>query len=421
MKGYFMTEQLERFLSSSSHDSFNDFIELIFSYPSGNIEKNLALFLKYGAGSKDAKDELILSNGRLILSRASFYKKKFLGAELCDLFQMGVLGFMRALESYNPDKGALSTYAVKYIDSQIRRDCINSGYVIRKPVFLETAIERYNRIASECEKSSKDMPSDEELMDILNISAKSLKVCKENYKLNALSLNFKLDDENGTELEDILLASSLRDDQYSKVLNEITNRELLVYLKHRFPADEYYVIYHTILADERRTDVDIGNEFHVKSQTINQMKQKVLKILRRIMNSYGYNMILQDLRKTCRIEFYNLNPVELDDVLKYLWMRDAFSDEEKKVYKAIVFREYDYSDEVIASNLGLDLNEYMSIKNGITNKLAVSLKEHHYEFIEFKNMLLDQYGIELLALGVDSIVISRQTSEDITSNLTKAC
>ena len=69
-------------------------------------------------GSKEAKDKLIQGNLRLVLSVIQKFTGR--GEDIDDLFQIGVIGLIKAINSFNPDKGIrLATYAAKCIDNEL--------------------------------------------------------------------------------------------------------------------------------------------------------------------------------------------------------------------------------------------------------------------------------------------------------------
>ena len=102
-------------------------------------EKRLAL--SCSEGSTVARDKLIESNLRLVVSIAKQYLGK--GMDLLDLIQEGTLGLMKATEKYDYTKGKLSTYATWWIRQAITRALATSGQVKRLPVHV---IDRYNKI-----------------------------------------------------------------------------------------------------------------------------------------------------------------------------------------------------------------------------------------------------------------------------------
>ncbi len=65
------------------------------------------------------RNELILENVKLIWSRVHYWKK-IKGVPAGDLFQEGVLGMIKALDTYDPEKGLLSVHMYNKIDGAVR-------------------------------------------------------------------------------------------------------------------------------------------------------------------------------------------------------------------------------------------------------------------------------------------------------------
>lgn len=77
-------------------------------------------------GNRDASEELVTENSGLIWSVA----RRFIGrgVETDDLYQLGCVGFLKAVDGFNPDYGTqFSTYAVPKISGEIRRFLRDDG------------------------------------------------------------------------------------------------------------------------------------------------------------------------------------------------------------------------------------------------------------------------------------------------------
>ena len=86
------------------------------------------LILKAQAGDRDASEMLITENAGLIWSIARRYTGR--GTELEDLYQLGCLGFLKAVEGFDCSYGTqFSTYAVPKISGEIRRFLRDDGAV----------------------------------------------------------------------------------------------------------------------------------------------------------------------------------------------------------------------------------------------------------------------------------------------------
>ena len=92
------------------------------------IESMEELLRRSKAGDKNAGEQLIVENSGLVWSIAKRYFGR--GVDADDLYQLGCLGFLKAVEGYDPDYGTqFSTYAVPKIAGEIRRFLRDDGTV----------------------------------------------------------------------------------------------------------------------------------------------------------------------------------------------------------------------------------------------------------------------------------------------------
>ncbi len=91
-------------------------------------DESATLLQRARAGDKQAKDEFLLANTRLVLSVIQKYYGKREGKD--DLFQVGFVGLMKAADNFDPSLGLrFSTYAVPMIIGEIRRFLRDSSAV----------------------------------------------------------------------------------------------------------------------------------------------------------------------------------------------------------------------------------------------------------------------------------------------------
>lgn len=82
-------------------------------------EEMINLFKRYQSGDKEAKEELVNGNLKLVLSILKKYNSR---DNLDDLFQIGVVGLIKAVDNFDlSHEVRFSTYAVLMIDGEIKR------------------------------------------------------------------------------------------------------------------------------------------------------------------------------------------------------------------------------------------------------------------------------------------------------------
>lgn len=138
-------------------------------------EADLADVIHHGDNSshEDARTTLIKANLRLVVKIAHDFKG--LGLPLLDLISEGNIGLMRAVEKFDPTKGAkFSSYAAWWIKQSMRRALANQSRTIRIPV---QSAGKINKIKSAKMKLTEELgrePSDEEIAEQLAFSARTV-------------------------------------------------------------------------------------------------------------------------------------------------------------------------------------------------------------------------------------------------------
>jgi RNA polymerase primary sigma factor len=107
--------------------------------------QEIELAVKIKKGDTKARERMINSNLRLVVTIAHDYAN--FGLPLLDLISEGNIGLTKAVERFDPDKGAkLSTYAIWWIKQSIKRALANQGKTVRLPVHLVEKIAKMRRV-----------------------------------------------------------------------------------------------------------------------------------------------------------------------------------------------------------------------------------------------------------------------------------
>jgi RNA polymerase primary sigma factor len=131
-------------------------------------EVDLAVRIK--KGDKKAREQMIKANLRLVVKIARDYEG--IGLPLLDLISEGNIGLMKAVERFDPGRGAkLSTYASWWIKQSIKRALANQSKTIRLPVHLVDKLSKMRRCALRLQEELGREPTDEELAEELGTTA----------------------------------------------------------------------------------------------------------------------------------------------------------------------------------------------------------------------------------------------------------
>ena len=113
---------------------------------------------KVQAGDPHAKHQMIKHNLRLVVKIARHYSRSSIS--LCDLISEGNFGLIRAVEKFDPSKGfRFSTYATWWIRQNIEHAIMDQSRMIRLPVHVVKALNRYTKIEREYVQQHHKKPS----------------------------------------------------------------------------------------------------------------------------------------------------------------------------------------------------------------------------------------------------------------------
>jgi len=189
-------------LSVMTGDTLQLFLRDVRRHPLLTAEEEIELAKRIERGDLEAKERMVTSNLRLVVSLA----KKYQGHELSllDLIQEGILGLIRAAEKFDWRKGyKFSTYATFWIRQAIQRGLANQGRTIRLPVHIGQRERKISRAERELAVELERTPTDEEIAKRADISLKELEETRE-YSRTVTSLERPVGEEGDTELGDLL-------------------------------------------------------------------------------------------------------------------------------------------------------------------------------------------------------------------------
>jgi len=271
-------ELLTKLEGVESTDPVRQYLREIGKYPLLDAEEEVELAKNFEKGLKRAKDKLIESNLRLVVSIAKKYIGR--GLSLLDLIQEGNQGLIRAVEKYDWRRGfKFSTYATWWIRQAITRAIADQARTIRIPVHMVETINKLYRTSQRLMQNLGREPSPEEIGEELGIPADRV---REIFKISqeVTSLDTKVGEDEDSSLGDFIADESqpspvdaasrqLLKDHLDEVLDTLSEREAKV-LELRFGLD----------GGQPRTLEEVGKVFGVTRERIRQIEAKALRKLK---------------------------------------------------------------------------------------------------------------------------------------------
>jgi RNA polymerase primary sigma factor len=183
-------------------DAITAYLREIGRVPMLSHAQEIALAKRIEAGDKEAVQQFVLANLRLVVSIAKRYVGR--GLSLLDLIQEGNIGLMRAVQRYDWRRGhRFSTHATWWIRQAISRAVADKGRAIRLPVYVNTALNRVRRERQRLVQEMGRDPTEQELADALGMDVERL------HELEAapgtpISLELPVGEDEEQELGDVL-------------------------------------------------------------------------------------------------------------------------------------------------------------------------------------------------------------------------
>jgi RNA polymerase primary sigma factor len=191
-------------LASATTDSMQLFLNEIARYPLLTAQQEVELAKRIERGDLAAKEQMINSNLRLVVSIAKRYQGH--GLSLLDLIQEGVLGLIRAVEKFDWRRGfKFSTYATWWIRQAVQRGVQNRSRTIRVPVHVAELERKAARVERELTGKLGRQPLEEEVAEAAQIPLEKLKQARDAVR-TLTSLDRPLGDDGGATLGDLIAA-----------------------------------------------------------------------------------------------------------------------------------------------------------------------------------------------------------------------
>ncbi len=263
-------------LAAATTDALQLFLNEIRRYPLLTADQEVELSKRIEQGDLEAKERMINSNLRLVVSIA----KKYQGQELSllDLIQEGIFGLIRAAEKFDWRKGyKFSTYATFWIRQAIQRGLANKARTIRIPVHIGQRERKIVRAERDLAARLGRDPTDDEIASEAELPLDQVEEVRDAAR-TVTSLDRPVGEEGDTALGDLLEGGAPPVDQEVEVS---LSEQLLHRTIEELPDTEREVIRlrFGLTGEDPQPLRETGRRLGLSAERVRQIESTALKRL----------------------------------------------------------------------------------------------------------------------------------------------
>ena len=260
------------------HNSFRLYLREIGQIRLLTREEELRLAKEIKRGNAKARELMIKSNLRLVVKIAGDYEN--LGLPLLDLISEGNMGLMKAVDRFDPGKGAkFSTYGAWWIKQSIKHGLATQSKTIRLPTHVVEKLFRIRRASAQLYKTLGREATDEELGEELKLPPAKIGRLRA-AAMRPISLEGPLNEGESDPIADVVKdenASTPYEDLEKKTIANMVRR-----LAARLNAREWKILRlrFGLDGDGGKTLDEVGQILGLTRERIRQLQESALKKLR---------------------------------------------------------------------------------------------------------------------------------------------
>ena len=258
-------------------DPFIQYLKEIGNIPLLTHDEEIDLAQKILEGNDAAKEKLITSNLRLVVSVAKKYYNS--GMATLDLIQEGNLGLIKAVEKFDYTKGfKFSTYATWWSRQSISRSISDQSRTIRIPVHMSETINKVSRARAKLSQILNRDPDDEEIAKEMGMSIEKLHEVNR-YAQELISLDTPVGEDGDSNFGDFIPDND-QESPFKNILQEELHNRIILALETLTPREQKVIkMRYGIDMEKTYTLEEIGKEFGITRERIRQIESKAIKKL----------------------------------------------------------------------------------------------------------------------------------------------
>jgi RNA polymerase primary sigma factor len=260
-------------LAERTTDAMALFLREVARHPLLTREQEVELAKRIERGDLEAKEQMVNSNLRLVISNARKYQG--LDLPLLDLIQEGILGLIRAAEKFDYRRGyKFSTYATFWIRESIQRAIANRARTIRIPVHIGQRERKIGRAQRELQARLGREPTDEEVAAEAELSVREVRETRDAARV-VTSLDRPVGEEEDTTLGALMPSGGLAPDEEVEIsLRSEAVRSALERLPER--EREVVKLRYGIDGDDPTPLREAGRRLGISSEEVRRLERRAL-------------------------------------------------------------------------------------------------------------------------------------------------
>ena len=238
-----------------------------------NEEEKEALFVRIKEGDREAKEEYIKGNLRLVLSVIRRFGAS--GENPDDLFQIGCIGLIKAVNNFNTElEVKFSTYAVPMIIGEIRRYMRDNNSIRVSRSLRDTAYKAIYARESYRKKNHKE-PTVQEIADEIGIAKEDVV-----FALDAVQTPMSLHEPVYNDGGDALYVMDQVSDKKNREENWVEELSLEAAME-RLNERERYII--SLRFFEGKTQTEVAGQIGISQAQVSRLEKNALKTMRQYL------------------------------------------------------------------------------------------------------------------------------------------
>lgn len=242
-------------------------------YPLLSEEETRELLQKSAAGDQEAREKLINHNLRLVFNLVQRFAGK--GYDLEDLFQIGVIGLMKAVDRFNPEFDVrFSTYAVPLILGEIRR-YLRDDQPVKLTRSLKEGAVKVHKMRDTLLKELGREPTVQELARALDMASDEVLATLEAMQ-TPVSMQEALYQDDG---DPVLLEERLTEEGTGeKMLEKLALKEVI----DKLPERDRQLLHLRFFAD--KTQMQVAEILGISQVQVSRLERQALQNLRKLLS-----------------------------------------------------------------------------------------------------------------------------------------